>query len=78
MHHGDVVEGDYGQQGLGARPAQTPLQYGRQPARQQLLRQPLVVGDQHDDHQQTVPHRQDGAAGRQARETGQGDGPGPG
>lgn len=62
VHHGDVVEGDDGEHGLRSGQSQTFLEDGGDVRRHQLLRQALVVGDEHDDDEQAVPHRQPTAA----------------
>lgn len=62
VHHGDVVQGDDGQHGLGPGQRQTLFEDGGDAAGHQLLSQALVVGDEHDDDQQPVAHRQRAAA----------------
>ena len=59
VDHGDVVEGDDGQGGgLGALGREALLQHRTDPTSHQLLGQALMTGDEHDDHQQAVTHRQ--------------------
>lgn len=56
VHHGDVVQGDDGQHGLSSGQSETLFEDGGDIAGHQLLRQALMVGDEHDDDQQTVTH----------------------
>lgn len=57
-----MVEGDDGQHGLSSGQSQTLLEDGSDVRRHQLLSQALMVGDEHDDDQQAVMHRQAAAA----------------
>lgn len=71
VHHGDVVERDDGEHCLGAGQTQTLLQDGGDVAGDQLLREALVVGDEHDDDEQPVPHRRHATAQRRACQRGE-------
>lgn len=62
VHHGDVVEGNDGQHGFGSGQSKTLLEDGSDFGSHQLLCQALVVGDEHDNDEQAIAHRQRAAA----------------
>lgn len=61
VHHGNVVEGDDGEHGLSSGQSQTLLKDGNNISSHQLFSKTLVIGDEHDDQEKAISHRQHAA-----------------
>lgn len=61
VHHGNVVEGDDGEHGLSSGRIQTLREDGNNISSHQLFSKTLVIGDEHDDQEEAISHRQHAA-----------------